>query len=213
MFPAPRVYLITDRRAPLERPLTEVVAAALAGAPRGADGRSPVAVQLREKDMSGADLLELAKRLRAITAAARAPLFINDRVDVALACDADGVHLPSGGLLPADVRRVAPHLAIAASTHSSAEISIAREADFVVFGPVFATPSKARFGPPKGLGALVEAVERAGPTLPVLALGGVDLANVAECRASGAAGIACIRSVLCASDPAQQIAMFLRCFV
>lgn len=213
MFPAPRVYLITDRKALPGRALLGTVAAALAGTPRGPDGRSPVAVQLREKDLPAAGLLALAQELRKVTTAAGAALFISDRIDVALACDADGVHLPGGGLPPEEARRLAPGLAIAASTHSPVEVSVARSADFVVFGPVFATPSKATFGPAQGLAALAAAVGAVSGTVPVLALGGVEPANAADCRAAGAAGVACIRAVLCAPDPAAQIAMFLRCFL
>lgn len=204
----PRLYLITDRSATGGRPLPEVVAAALAGA--GAEATS-VAVQLREKDLEGRALLVLASELRAVTREAGASLFINDRVDVAIAANADGVHLGGGALSISDVRAVAPALKIAVSTHAVAEVARAAAlgVSFVVFGPVFDTPSKRAFGAPSGLEALREAGAHA---VPVLALGGIDPSNSRDCLASGAAGLACIRAVMSAPDPARAAAMFLDCF-
>jgi len=198
----PRVYLITDRFGTAGRPLPGVVAAALAGvAGRRA---TEVAVQLREKDLGGRALLELARTLRATTARAGARLFVNDRVDVALAAGADGVHLGGGALAPADAHAVAPDLEIAISTHAPNEVAAAAAAGhaaFAVFGPVFDTPSKRAFGPPQGEAALAAAAAAGGVRLPVLALGGISADNVIHCVAGGAAGIACIRSVLAAPDP------------
>jgi thiamine-phosphate pyrophosphorylase len=162
-----RLYLVTDRE--LARPsLEEVVERALGAAPPGA-----VAVQVREKDLSGGPLLRLARSLREITERHGAPLLVNDRVDVALAVGATGVHLPREGLPVAEVRRLFPQGLVGVSTHSPAEVAQARTegADFAVFGPVFDTPSKRRYGPPVGLAALGEAVQCG---LPVFALGGVD---------------------------------------
>jgi thiamine-phosphate pyrophosphorylase len=186
----PRLYLITDRAATNGRPLDQVVAAALAGA---GDRAGEVAVQLREKDLEARELLELARSLRAVTAAAGAQLFINDRVDVALAANADGVHLGGRSLAPADVRTLAPRLRIGVSTHTRAEVerAAAAGADFVVFGPVFATPSKPGFF--VGLDRLVQVVALG---VPVLALGGIDEKNAYQCILAGASGVACIRSVM-----------------
>jgi thiamine-phosphate pyrophosphorylase len=210
---APRLYLITDRRATGGRPLGAVVAAALAGAERFRlpDGRLPVAVQLREKDLPARELLALAGVLRAVTAAARAELFVNDRLDVAVACRADGVHVPASGLPPEEARRLAPRLRVAVSTHDPAEVARARAAgaDFAVFGPVFETPSKRAFGPARGLEALRAAAARG---LPVLALGGVTPERADTCRAAGASGVSCIRAVLGAPDPGAVTAAFLARF-
>lgn len=177
---------------------------ALAAAPPGT-----VAVQLREKDLDGGPLYRLAVSLREITARHGASLLVNDRLDVALAAGADGVHLPSGGLPVAEVRRHFPRGLVGVSTHSPAEVARARAegADFAVFGPVFDTPSKRPYGPPVGIGALGEAA-RCG--LPVYALGGVDAGRVPEVSAVGAAGVACIRAVLAAPDPAGAVARLLR---
>jgi thiamine-phosphate pyrophosphorylase len=210
----PRLYVITDRRATGGRPLAGVVRAALAGA-AGAPGA--VVVQLREKDLGGAALAALARELRAVTADAGAALYVNDRADVALAVGADGVHLGGGSLAPADVARMAPALAVAVSTHGRADVEAAAHAAraprtnlrFAVFGPVFETPSKRAFGPPPGLEGLAAA---ASAGLPLLALGGVSPDRAAACRAAGARGVACIRAVMGAADPAAVVRAFLSAF-
>lgn len=204
---APRVYVVTDRHATAGRPLVEVVAHALEGA-RGAGGA--VAVQLREKDLPARELLALARDLRAVTASAGAALFVNDRIDVALAAGADGVHLARRSLRPAQVRAIAPHLRIAVSTHSRVEVVAAAgdAVDFVVFGPVFDTPSKRGVYPATGLAALAGVC---GLGVPVLALGGITVGNALSCLAAGAAGIACIRSVISTTNSAQIVSALLAC--
>lgn len=191
----PRLYLVTDRRAVAGRSLPEAVAAALRAA-----GALAVAVQLREKDLPAAEQLALARALRAVTSHFGAALYVNDRVDVALAARADGVHLPVEGLAVADVRRLAPALGIGVSTHRAAEVASAAAsgADFAVFGPVFETPSKRVFGPPLGLEALARA---SAYGLPVLALGGVNVHNGGACLARGVHGLAVARAALGARDP------------
>jgi thiamine-phosphate pyrophosphorylase len=206
----PRLYIITDRHATGGRPLGAVVRAALA-APVP---RAELAVQLREKDLGGAALTALARELRAVTAEAGVALYVNDRVDVAMAVGADGVHLGGGSLPAADVARIAPALAIAVSAHDGAEIAAAAAAPgvrFAVFGPVFETPSKIALGAPLGPGALRAAAAAAGK-LPVLALGGVSPDRTAECVRTGAYGVACIRAVMASPDPAATVCDFFRGF-
>ena len=183
----PRLVLVTDRHAVGGRDLVAVVEAAL-------DGGLP-AVQLREKDLPGRALFLLAERLRAATARRGALLFVNGRVDVAVAVGADGVHL-GGGALPVDVaRRLLPASAlIGVSTHTPDEPA-SRGADFVFFGPVHATPGKSA----QGEAALAAAV--AAARVPVLAIGGIGTAEVPGIR-SGAAGVAVIRAILASPDPA-----------
>lgn len=189
----PRLVLVTDRHATAGRDLADVVAAALdAGLP---------AVQLRDKELPARALLAVAERLRALTARTGALLLVNDRVDVAVAVGADGVHLGGGSMPPDVVRRLLPPGAmLGVSTHAPAEVA-ATTADFAFFGPLFMTPSKAAYGPPQGVAALREAVAHA--TVPVLAIGGVTAACVAELRAGGAAGVAVVRAILAADDPAR----------
>jgi len=120
---------------------------------------------------------------------------VNDRSDIARAAGADGVHLTSTSLNASVVRRMfGSEFLIGVSTHSADEVRVAREdgADFVVFGPVFSTPSKETYGPPQGLSALRDAVS-AARNFPVLALGGVTLENAPSCIASAARGVAAIR--------------------
>lgn len=199
----PDLYLVTDRHATAGRTLPQVIQAALSGIRAlPGDREWRVAVQLREKDLGGAALMALARELRAITHAAGAALFINERVDVALAAGADGVHLGWTALPIDDVRAIAPGLSVAVSTHDVDEIRIAKAkgATFAVYGPVFETPSKMGLLAPRGT---VELAHACAVGLPVLALGGVDVSNAAACLAAGARGIACVRPVMGASEPAK----------
>ena len=187
----PSLVLVTDRQATGGRDLIDVVAAALdAGLP---------AVQLREKDLPGGPLLALAERLRALTARTGALLLVNDRLDVA--ADADGVHL-GGGSVPVDVaRQLLPAGAVVGvSTHAPAEAADT-SADFAVFGPVYATPSKTAYGPPQGEARFRAAAATA--RVPLLAIGGVTAAQISALRAAGAAGVAVIRTILAAENPAR----------
>jgi thiamine-phosphate pyrophosphorylase len=188
------LYLVTDRQRTAGRPLLEVVEAALQG---GVD-----AVQLREKDLPAAALFALATHLRDLTRRYRARLLINDRIDIALAVGADGVHLPVDSFAPADARRLlGPDALIGVSTHSveQARAAAAGGADFVVFGPVFDTPAKRPFGPPVGLDALAQVTHAVRP--PVFAIGGLTASQVAGVRERGAHGVAVVAAILEANDP------------
>jgi thiamine-phosphate pyrophosphorylase len=175
---------------------------------RSAEGRLPVAVSLREKDLSTAELTLLAKHVRSLTKNAGAELFINGRLDVALVCGADGLHLPVDAIRPDDVRTIAPTLAIACSTHSAEEVAAAARAgaDFVVFGPIFETPSKRGVLEPRGIHSLSAAIVFG---IPVVALGGLTPPDVPSCLRAGATGVACIRAVLAAANPGAETVAFL----
>ena len=203
-----RVYLVTDRQQTAGRPLTEVIAAAARGGSQGA-GQTPanplgLAVQLREKDLSARELHDLGVRLQEALTRHQVPLLINDRIDVALALDAAGVHL-AGHSLPTRVARriLGPDKFLGVSTHSLSAARLAADegADFVVFGPVFATPSKLAYGPPQGLSQLAAVVR--GVPIPVLGIGGITPANLPQVRQTGAHGVAMIRAVLAAPDPGE----------
>lgn len=152
-------------------------------------------VQVREKQLKTRVLFELTEHAAEITRGSSTKLLVNDRADVAKAAGADGVHLTTQSL-PTDVIRQAfgPEFLIGVSTHSEKEVLSAREAaaDFVVFGPIFETESKKQYGEPRGLQALQRIVSGAGG-FPVLALGGVTMANARDCAAAGASGVAAIR--------------------
>ena len=200
----PLVFYVTDRRGfGLEEP---EAAARLLETIENA-GRARVdAVQLREKDLSARTMLELARA--AVDRAGQAKVLVNDRLDVALAAGAAGVHLGGESVNVADVvefraaGRAPAGFLIGRSCHSLEEAMRAERdgADYIFFGPVFATPSKARFGPPQGAGALT-AVCR-GVRIPVVAIGGITLENARSCIAAGAAGVAAIRLFQEAEDVA-----------
>ncbi len=188
-----RLYCVTDRKHTAGRPLVDVLHAALDGGVR--------AVQLREKDLEGGELYHLAARLRKITERYHARLLINERLDVALAVDADGVHLGQTSFPVATARRLlGPDKLIGVSTHSLAEITAAAGADFLVFGPVYFTPSKATYGEPQGLDRLREAV--AHSAVPIFAIGGITLERIPQVRGAGAYGVAMISALSAAADPA-----------
>jgi thiamine-phosphate pyrophosphorylase len=155
-------------------------------------------IQIRERDLSGRELAELAERARARATGATA-ILVNDRVDVACAVGASGAHLGEHSLPPEEARRLVrqrgarPDFIVGVSAHS-VEGAIRSEqlgVDYVIFGPMYATPSKAGFGSPQGAHRLQEVCKRL--TIPVLAIGGITLENVGDCLAAGAAGIAAIR--------------------
>lgn len=153
-------------------------------------------IQLREKNLSGHALFQLTVRAARIAHGSRTRLLVNDRMDIALAAGADGVHLTARSL-PIDVVRRAcgPNFLIGASTHTLAEALAARDggANFAVFGPIFETPSKIAYGPPRGLEQLSRVAAKLAP-FPLIALGGINVENAAAAIRAGAAGVAAIRA-------------------
>lgn len=191
--------LITDRRRLRGRALDEVVALAVEGGVN--------VVQLREKDFSGGELYDLAIALRSALSG-RALLIVNDRLDVALAAGADGVHLPEHSIPAASVWELAGDLLVGRSVHSveAAVRAAAAGVDYVQVGTVYETASKP--GVPLGGIALVRAVAQA-VRVPVVAVGGVMAERVPELVAAGADGVAVIGAILDADDP-QRAARGLR---
>jgi thiamine-phosphate diphosphorylase len=188
----PSLCLITDRQRCGETPLEAVVGEAIKG---GAN-----LIQLREKDLPASELLDLATRLREVTRN-RALLVINDRLDVALAIGADGVHLPQNGL-PVSIARVllGQHVLVGCSVHSE-ETAVEAErggADYVQLGTIYATESKPGAEPagPDLVRKVSEAL-----SIPVLAVGGVQAGNAAEVIEAGAAGASVISAILGAAEP------------
>ena len=154
-----KLYLITDRK--LFSSTAEFIKAVGEALAAGVK-----AVQLREKDLPTRELLDMSYKFRELTARFGAKLFINDRLDIALSVDADGIHLGRSGIPVREIRRVAGNgLMIGCSTHSVKEAMEAEKdgADFITFGPLFPTPSKLKYGEPVGLDSLREAKKRGRP--------------------------------------------------
>ena len=149
-------------------------------------------IQIREKKLTTRVLVELVGAAAELTRGTNTRLLVNDRADVAAGAGADGVHLTTHSLDAATIRQTfGDKLLIGVSTHVLSEGRVARDqgGDFIVFGPVFETESKAGFGSPVGLQKLSEVVHDLRE-FPVLALGGISLQNAADCLMAGAAGIA-----------------------
>jgi len=189
------LYVITSRRLAGARSLVD-----LAAKLEGVDY-----LQLREKDLTGRELYHLALDIKQVLPPGTR-LLINDRLDVALAAGADGVHLGENSLPPAVARRLlGPEKIMGVSVHS---VTAAREAekagaDYLLFGHIFPTTSKEGI-PPRGVGSLREVVASVG--IPIIALGGINAANARQCLAAGVRGVAVMSAVMAAPDPARAVA-------
>ncbi|MEJ2684313.1 MAG: thiamine phosphate synthase [Candidatus Sulfobium sp.] len=189
-----KLYLITDRK--LFRDLPSFFSAISEALKGGAK-----ALQLREKDLEIRELLDIAYRLREMTNKHGARLFVNDRVDVALAANADGVHLGETGMPAFAARKVVGrHKLIGVSTHGIVQAMQAGKdgADFVTLGPVFETSSKVRYGKPLGVDIIRQAADRL--SVPFYAIGGISRDRVKEVIEAGCHGVALISAVLASED-------------
>ena len=196
MTPPFALYVVTDKVISGNRSHLECARAAVAG---GAD-----AIQLREKAKSTGEILAIAREIRAVTAGTGAIFIVNDRLDVALAVEADGVHLGQDDLPVAVARRIAPPPFLIGASVGSAEEAVRAErdgADYVAVSPVFATGSKADAGAGHGLEA-VASVRRA-VRIPVIGIGGIGPQNAADVIRAGADGCAVISAVLAQPDIAE----------
>jgi thiamine-phosphate pyrophosphorylase len=205
-----QLYLITDRHVVKGGDLVAACEAALSAASPGT-----VALQLREKDLQARELYQLALRLREICTRAGALLIVNDRVDVAIAAEADGVHLPFDSIGVSMARKLlGPERLIGVSSHSPPDVSgAAREgADFSVFGPVFDPLSKPATGPAWGVSGLAAACQAGA--IPVFALGGITPERARELFVSTnpkarLAGVASIGAIFGADSPSLATAAML----
>jgi len=199
----PRLYLITDRR--------RISGPGLLDALEEAFGAGVRLAALRERDLPAAELLPLAERAARLADARGARLLVNDRLDIALLAGAHGAHLRASSVPVVAARRLlGPRLLVGASVHSAPEARAASDggADFVLFGPVFATVEKARYGPPQGLDRL-RAAARAS-RVPLFAIGGVTPESARDCLAAGAHGVATIGGILEAPSIGRRVAEYLR---
>jgi thiamine-phosphate diphosphorylase len=193
MRPLPRLHAVTDA-AILATPDFGIRAAAIAAA------GSAVALHARDRTATGAALTRASQRLLALARPPEAAVFVNGRPDIAAAVGAHGVQLGSSDLPAADARAAFPRGWVGRSVHSAAEAedAIGEGADYLMVGAVYQTPSHPD-RPGAGVG-LVRQIAAMGP--PVIAIGGIDPARVAEVRDSGAYGVAAIRALWGAPDPA-----------
>jgi len=160
-------------------------------------------VQLRAKRATDSVALEWAEAIRVITRKFDAGFFVNDRFDLALAADADGVHLGQEDFPPSRIPAAArSRLLVGRSTHSldQALAALEESVDYIAFGPVFATATKQASGDPHGVEQLAEVVRAVQPK-PVIAIGGIDLGNIVQVAEAGVAGAAVISAVAQAADP------------
>lgn len=189
-----RLHLLTDRVLQCRFSHEDLARLGIAG---GAD-----TIQLREKGGSTRSMIEVAKSMRVVCRQAGVPLIVNDRIDVAIAADADGVHLGQSDFpIPLARRLLGKDKLIggSAATLEEARVCLAEGADYIGFGPVYVTGSKADAGPVSGPAVLKQVVESI--PLPILAIGGVTVENVGEVMKAGAHGIAVISAVCCQIDP------------
>jgi thiamine-phosphate pyrophosphorylase len=187
------LYIITDEKIGRGRTHAKIAERAIAG---GAD-----AIQLRDKSRGSGELVRVGKILREITRRSSTLFIVNDRLDVALACGADGVHLGQGDLRTDVARQIAPPgfiIGVSISTPDEALQAEREGADYVALSPTFSTGSKADAGPGHGLDMLREI--RKNVTIPVIAIGGITRENIRDAFAAGADGAAIISAVVGAAD-------------
>jgi len=190
------LYVITDEGLSHGRSHLRIAELAVAG---GAD-----VVQLRDKHLSGKEMYQVSREIREITRKAGAMFIVNDRLDVALASQADGVHLGQDDLPLIEARALAPApfiIGISVETAEEARRAEQDGADYVAVGPVYPTGSKHDAGPALGTGRVVEI--RAAVSVPVIAIGGIQAGNAAEMVAAGADGLAVISAVVSQDDITQ----------
>jgi thiamine-phosphate pyrophosphorylase len=188
------LYLVTDRGLSGGRPLEKIV--------RESVGGGVTVVQLREKNVGTREFLDQAFVLRQVTAELGVPLIINDRVDVAIACRADGIHLGQDDMPCALARPIVGEdmiIGVSVSTADEALKAEADGADYLGVGPIFATPTKPDAVPATGLGVL-SAICRA-VRIPLVGIGGISEKNASDIIAAGADGVAVVSAIVASPDP------------
>lgn len=204
MTPDFKLYLITDRKLFKARcsMYLEIETVLEAGVK---------AIQLREKDMPARELFDMACWMRELTNEYGAKFFVNDRVDIALAVKADGVHLGQNSIPAHAVRKISgDKLLIGVSTHGPDEAVQAEKegADFITLGPIYKTPSKLKYGLPIGVATLKKV--KSLSSLPVFAVGGIKIEKVKEVMDAGADGIALISAIMSSENKGKTTEEFLR---
>ena len=203
-----KLYLVTDRDLSLGRSLEEVVREAVAG--------GVTMVQLREKDASTGEFVELGRKLMTVLKPLGVPLIINDRVDVALAVDADGVHIGQSDMPYADARRLLGHdkiIGLSVENFEDLDIANTLDVDYVGISPVYGTPTKTDTAEPFGLEGLRKAVQMS--VHPTVAIGGMNASTVQDVMAAGTDGVAVVSAICSAPSPraaaAELVSKMLHC--
>lgn len=189
-----KLYLVTDRPLSLGRDIEEIVREAVEG--------GVTMVQLREKECPTGEFVALAKRLKALLAPLGVPLIINDRVDVALAVDADGVHIGQSDMPYEVARRLLGKekiIGLSVENFSDLEVANTLDVDYVGISPVYGTPTKSDTAEPFGLEGLRRAVEMS--VHPTVAIGGMNAQTIGEVIAAGADGVAVVSAICSAPSP------------
>ena len=198
-----KLYLVTDRGIAAGRSLEDIVCQAVDG--------GVTMVQLREKDIDTRDFIDLALRLKRLLSGREVPLIINDRVDVVLASDADGVHIGQSDMPYSMARAIlGPEKIIGLSVENFEQIEQANEldVDYIGISPVFATPTKTDTAQPFGLDGLERAVRMS--VHPTVAIGGMNAATAAAVMSTGTDGIAVVSAIVGAKSPRDASAELLR---
>lgn len=189
-----KLYLVTDRPLSLGRDIEEIVREAVEG--------GVTMVQLREKECPTGEFVALAKRLKALLAPLGVPLIINDRVDVALAVDADGVHIGQSDMPYEVARRLLGKekiIGLSVENFSDLEVANTLDVDYVGISPVYGTPTKSDTAEPFGLEGLRRAVEMS--VHPTVAIGGMNAQTIGEVMATGTDGVAVVSAICTAPSP------------
>ena len=188
------LYLVTDRKLARGRSTLDIVSAAVSG--------GVTCVQLREKDCSTLDFIEEALAIKKFLKTREVPLIINDRLDVALAVAADGVHLGQSDMPLEMARKIAGRSMLIGISAESVQDAVEAEkggADYLGVSPIYATPTKSDTAPPLGLEGLQEIRKRV--KIPLAAIGGLNESNAAEVIRHGADGVAVVSAIVAADDP------------
>lgn len=222
------IYLVTDSTLCMGRSLVDVVQAAISvrashpnctiddcGPTHFSDhGRAICAVQLREKDISSRQFVDLARAVAAVMQGSGVPLIINDRADIAQIVGAQGLHIGQSDITYADARKMlGPQAIIGLSIESPAQLiqcSAMPGLDYVAASPVFSTPTKQDTAPALGLAGLM--AMRAATELPIVAIGGINSSNVTQVVAAGADSVAVVSAICSAPDPAAAVRALSLCF-
>ena len=187
------IYVITDEELFPGRTHAAIAKAALEG--------GATIIQLRDKHASDEYLIEAGREIRRLTSEAGALFIVNDRLEVALACNADGLHVGQSDRQASEVRPLLAGKILGVSVLNTDQAAKAAEdgADYLGVGPIFATATKPDADPPTGLEAITDC-KRASGGLPIVAIGGINESNIAEIARSGADSAAVISAVVCAQD-------------